>query len=655
MCGIAGLVQLDDRPFDSPLLEAMTRALAHRGPDGEGYVLLSLDRHDKPFPVAGSLEPPSGRGRLLPASFRVGLGHRRLAIVDLTPLGHQPMGTEDGLLWITYNGEVYNAPELRRELAEAGHRFLSASDTEVVLAAYREWGVECLSRFNGMFAFAVWDAREQALFCARDRFGIKPFYFRRDGGRFLFGSEIKALLADPAYRARPNDARLYDYLTRGFLDHRTGTCFAGIHQLGPGEWMKVFPHATRAGGQRLGLVRERWWHLPTAVRSVAPDEAIEGTRALLHEAVSLQLRADVPVGSCLSGGLDSSSIVCLMARESAGRATPVTVSSCFDDPAYDERAYIGHVVAATGVVNHQVCPDPMALYAAMPAWMRHQEEPVAGTSILAQWAVMQAASQAGIKVVLDGQGADELLFGYPGFMGSRLADLVRQRRWGTAVEEWRAWKQIHGGLHATAWAGLVRGLVPCGLAARLRVCIMQEDDWMPAPFIRDHRGALEAAAGQEDTRASVLQSHMARAIRHDLPALLHYEDRNSMAFSVEARVPFLDHRLVEWLAALPPETKLASGMTKVVLREAMRGILPEAVRTRKDKMGFVTPQDRWLRVALKPEIDSLLASDRMRSRPYWKRDMLRDRYARYCAGDLSIGPIVWRWVNTEWWLRTYCD
>jgi asparagine synthase (glutamine-hydrolysing) len=282
----------------------------------------------------------------------------------------------------------------------------------------------------------------------------------------------------------------------------------------------------------------------------------------------------------------------------------------------------------------------------------HHEEPVAGMSVLAQWEVMRAVGGAGIKVVLDGQGGDEVLCGYPGFAGSRLADLVREGRWLAAIGEWHAWRRMHGGLQPTALAGLVRGLLPHRASSWLRNRVMSHSAWMNRQFFMAHHCDDEP---RHSPKRSVLDTHVARTITQDLPALLHFEDRNSMAFSVEARLPFLDHRLVEWLVQVPPALKLSKGMTKVVLRQAMAGVLPDDVRLRTDKMGFVTPEDEWLRGPWRLQIEGLLNSDRMRERPYWRVDVLKDWYRRYCQGNLAVGPAVWRWVNLELWLRRFCD
>lgn len=653
MCGIAGIVEADGHPVDGRLLEAMTSSLVHRGPDAEGYVLLVPDDREKPLVVHGPLAESVGsrHGR-----FTIGLGHRRLAIVDRTPLGHQPMGTADGRLWITYNGEVYNAPELRRELIGLGVPFRSSTDTEVVLEAYRQWGRACLSRFNGMFAFALWDSRERQLFCARDRFGIKPFYYREDRGRVVFASEIKALLCDPSSRPRPNEPAVYAYLTQSLQDHTASTFFEGVQQLAPGECMTVRAGQGARRGQGWAVTRERWWRLPEGTRTADAEEAAGTLRDLLQDCVRLELRADVPLGSCLSGGLDSSTIVCLMSRLLPRGAGPLrTFSVCHQDGRFDERRFIQPVVAATGAVNHEIFPDPGPLFDELPAILRHQEEPVAGTSVLAQWTVMRAAGQAGVKVLLDGQGADELLLGYPGYLGSHLADLVRTGRWLAGVREWRAWRAVHGGLHRTARANFVRGFLPEGPARWLRGRVLGDDAWLESDFARRCRRDGPGRSSGEPGGRTALGAHVLRSVTQDLPALLHYEDRNAMAFSVEARVPFLDHRLVEWLVRLPPELKLRRGLTKVILREAMEGILPEEVRRRTDKMGFVTPEDAWLRGPWRRKIEAVLDSDSLQSRPYWRAPVLKDWYRRYCERRMAIGPTVWRWVNLELWLRQFCD
>src|SRR5438093_431410 len=340
MCGIAGIYSTAGRPIDLRLLEAMTQVLTHRGPDGEGYALLAHNGKGKPIAVTGSLRASV---RSVPHNYTVGFGHRRLAVLDPSPLGHQPMSSEDGLVWITYNGEVYNYLELRKDLQQRGFHFRSMTDTEVVLKAYEEWGIDCLQRFNGMFAFALWDAKHERLFCARDRMGMKPFYYRLSGDGLIFGSEIKALLADASGKLSPNLRMVHDFLVLGLQDHTEETCFEGIRQLPSGHYLCL---------ERGRLNVQRWWRLERAENHSDIDDqsAIESFRLLFEDAVRLHLRSDVSVGSCLSGGLDSSSIVCTVHRVLGGNRERregrcfKTFSSCFHDPTCDERDYLRAVV-----------------------------------------------------------------------------------------------------------------------------------------------------------------------------------------------------------------------------------------------------------------------------------------------------------------------
>jgi asparagine synthase (glutamine-hydrolysing) len=386
---------------------------------------------------------------------------------------------------------------------------------------------------------------------------------------------------------------------------------------------------------------------------VSRSDAIARTRELIQDCVRLQLRADVPVGSCLSGGLDSSTIVCLMRSQLGRSAALQTFSSCHDYPGYDERPYIQTVVAKTGVRNVPVIPDPEKLWDSIPEILWHHEEPVSGTSVLAQWEVMQAARRAGAKVLLDGQGADEILLGYPRFVGFHLADLIRAGRWREGWREWSAWTRLHGRLHRTTVAGVVRGLLPSRSVRWLRAQVSQDGTWLQRSFLDSVHGWK--GSEPSGTADSVLRMQVVRILTEELPALLHFEDRSSMACSVEARVPFLDHRLVSWLVGLPTEYKLHRGITKLILRDAMVGVLPEEIRQRRDKMGFVTPEDEWLRVRWRRQIEQLLASDRLASRPYWKAPALGHWYHRYCRGDAAMKSTIWRWISLEAWLRRFCD
>src|SRR5690242_10909619 len=425
MCGIAGVYDRDGRA-DLGRLHQMSRLLRHRGPDDGGLVLLdargggahTMGGPDTPAEVYASTLPYAP-GRTTPGReepvFGIGLLQRRLAIVDLSPAGHGPMCDASRRLWITYNGEIYNWVELKAELESLGERFVSLCDVEVVLAAYRRWGQDCLRRFNGMFAFALWDADRRELFCARDRFGVKPFVYQFDGRRFAFASEPKALALTQAHRIQPRLEAIRDLVALDWVDHGTGTFFEGITQLPAGHSLTV--------GER-GFAITRWWTLDPERR--ATGNRAEWTRdfALLFEdAVRIRMRADVPVGSCLSGGLDSTSVVTTAATFTDAPLHAFTVA--YDEgPAYDERPYMRAAIEASGATSHLVVPDGRDFWAVFDALAAQQDEPTAGSGLFSQWKVMELAHGAGLKVLLDGQGGDETLAGYARYLPMRLRDLA---------------------------------------------------------------------------------------------------------------------------------------------------------------------------------------------------------------------------------------
>ena len=602
MCGIAGQYCLNGTAPDAKLLAEMSRRLAHRGPDSEG---------------ARSHGP-------------VGLVYRRLAIIDLSEDGSQPMTNEDGTLWLVFNGEIYNFIELREELVLKGHRFHSKSDSEVILHAYEEWGTGCLERFNGMWAFAIWDERQQRLFCARDRLGIKPFYYTQEGNSFLFASEIKALLAYPHVGKNPDDVTLGTFLAWGVLDHSARTMFEGISQLKPAHAMVV----TAAGPEP----SFRYWdvNVNPAVHSDVPDgEAASRLLAILRDAVRIHLRSDVAVGTCLSGGIDSSTLTVLInnlirdeASSSVGNRQK-TFSAVFTDTRFDESRYIDEIAAATGVDAHRVEPTPQHLWDDIDRLVYMQDEPFGSLSIYAQYCVMRLAKE-NVKVVLDGQGADELLAGYLAYQGSYTGMLLRSFRWGTALTEITGSLRHHRGFFRSS----LRQLIERRMRRNLLKCAAEK--------ISRYNGNLDRVLYRELTATN-------------LPALLHYEDRNSMAFSIESRVPFLDYRFVEYAASLPLNQKIRGGVTKTALRTAIKGIVPEAIRCRMDKMGFVTPEEVWMRDELRPFVLDILSSGAFRDRPYWDAEAVIRNYLAFLEGRSAYSPEIWRVICTELWLRKFFD
>jgi asparagine synthase (glutamine-hydrolysing) len=604
VCGLCGVVA-PGRPPETDAVERMLDGLGHRGPDGRGVF----------------------------AEDGVALGHLRLAIIDLSDAGLQPF--ELGGLRLLHNGEIYNYVELREELRTRGHAFRSQTDTEVLLAAYREWGEACVERFNGIWAFAIWDPERRTLFASRDRFGVKPLYYRLDGDRLAFASEPWALRGDTP---RPNLEAVRDYLEQGWLDHGEETFFAGVRRLPPAHNLSFGPD---------GLRLRRYWSLEPRD---APADPVAAVRETFLDAVRLQLRSDVPVGTALSGGIDSSAIAVAVAE--LGHAHQKTISAYFDDVGYDERPYARAVVDATGAEPHWVSFTARELVENLPAIVRAQGEPFGSTSIAAGWHVMRAARSAGLTVMLDGQGGDELFAGYRAAYGYRVADLVAQGRVVEAGRELSAFWSRHGSSPVAAVGVLARPFLPhaVGAAGRAR---LKGSATLAHPSLRGLPRAVDANGHPFPDR---LRRHLAQTLtRRGLPELLRYEDRNSMAHSIEARVPFLDHRLVELAYSLDGAELLARGETKAVLRRALRDLLPAQVRDRKDKLGFVTPEGRFMREALGELAAETFASTEFRGRGLVDPAAAQERLRRHRAGDVTAGMELWRALNVELWAQALLD
>jgi asparagine synthase (glutamine-hydrolysing) len=618
MCGLCGIAALG-RPPEAETVAAMSELIAHRGPDGDGI-----------FATTG-----------------VALGSRRLAILDLSDAGAQPFASADGRLHLVHNGEIYNYRELRSELSGRGHRFASATDTEVILAAYREWGERCVERFNGMWAFALWDEHEQRLFCSRDRFGVKPFYYRLDGARLVFASELKAFRADPQSPLHANERIVRDFVSNDWFDHTDETFFAGIVKLPPAHTLVL---------DRDGLRLRRYWSLE--LREPPAGDPVDAVRDLFVDSVRLRLRSDVPVGTCLSGGIDSSAVVGvidLLLREEAENARPVgerqqTFTAYFEQPGFDERPYAQAVVARTKVEPHWISFTSADLVANLPAIVEAHDEPFRSTSICAGWYVMREAARAGVKVVLDGQGGDEVLAGYPAYFSARYADLLTQGRLRSLARELAEHRRLYGSRRALAT--LARPFAPAALEARLR-----ERRTGNASLLHEDLRALpetpELDGSPFPDRLRRLQTRILTV--RGLPELLHAEDRNSMAHSIEARVPFLDYRFVELMLSLEGGQLIERSRTKAILRRAVGDLLPPSVRERTDKLGFVTPEATWFRGALGDLAADVFSSNRFRDRGFVDARRVRRRLERHRRGELDAGFELWRALNLELWARAFLD
>ncbi len=657
MCGIVGAVGIG-RPIDLAVLQRMNDLQAHRGPDGEGFLLGWLSagqfhhsfrphttQHDAAIPVT------------------VGLGHRRLAILDLSDRGLQPMTVDQGHEWIVFNGEIYNHRELRAELETLGYRFTTRTDTEVLLQAYRHWGETCLARLDGMFAFAIWDGREGRLFCARDRLGIKPFYYATTAGTFLFASEIKALLAFPGLSPTPDDDAVLGFLVHANCDYGERTLLSSVKALPPAHMLTL--HAATGSLATRGY----WQPLPRAPNGSGDREKLDGLRTLLIDTICRHLISDVQVGSCLSGGLDSSTVVSLVGkiwreRPEAARAlgdTFHTFTACYEDRAFDERDYALAVAGAAGATPHLAFPAPedfLETFARM-AW--HLDMPFGELTYYAQWRVMRAAKEAGVKVLLDGQGGDEVFGGYAKFRYAYLASLLRTgqlrrllREFGqTLLQGDRYVLDIRNGYRYLPRR--LRRLL--GVDGLLRQAV--HTDWNRAvsgestPATRWWRYASQAAS--DDSPATIMQRMQIDDLFVDtLPMLLRMEDRSSMAFSLEARVPLLDHHVVDYGLSLPDDLKIRNGWSKFAVRRAMQGIVPDLVRMRKTKLGFSVPGQRWLAADLRPQVTALV-EDTLRCQKYVDTKVLRRWYGapRAAAASTESYLGLFRVLSLEMWMRAF--
>jgi asparagine synthase (glutamine-hydrolysing) len=616
MCGIAAMLALNGSAVEASRLERMTSIIAHRGPDDAG------------FHYSGA----------------VGLGFRRLSILDLTPAGHQPMSIADGQVTIIFNGEIYNFVELRSELQGLGHVFRSTGDTEVLLHAYLQWGKDCLSKLNGMWAFVIHDARTGTLFGARDRFGIKPLFRFRGRDHVLFASEIKAILASGLCSPAVNSSVAASYLTDGRLDESEATFYAGIMQVPP-----AFAFELRSSGQ---YKQWRYWDILDS-RSVDLDEPAKGFAELFEDAVRLHMRSDVPVGIHLSGGLDSTAIACASARvrKETGASGALSVFS-YMAPEFDESEYIRATVALTGAHLIELETSPEQLWADLQRMLWFQDEPVHTLTALVGFQLMRATATHGIKVVLNGQGADETLAGYPNYFRNYWAGVARSSGLREVWREVKANAGVHDGASPARLVGqlllrrsfdLLWTIGPYRALSVRRRNARARDGWFTPDLLRELPDSYPASP--TDLRGALAYSQAVAP----LPLYLRLEDRNAMAHSIEARLPFLDYRLAEFAFSLPDHWKMRGPWNKFILRQAMAGRIPENVRMRADKMGFPVPARKWFAGQLfEPVIDLLTSRNAVQSGRY-RMEVVRRDIERHRRGEADFTDELFAVAQFELW------
>ncbi|MBM6593018.1 asparagine synthase (glutamine-hydrolyzing) [Microvirga pudoricolor] len=608
MCGISGIFNLSGEPVHRPEVEAMMQRQRHRGPDDVGTFIED----------------------------NIGLGFVRLSILDLTSAGHQPMISDDGRYVLIFNGEIYNYLEIKKELSYT-YEFQTRSDTEVLLKAYCHWGDDCLRRFNGMFAFAIYDRRTKTLFAARDRFGVKPFYYYLTHDTFVFASEIPPIFEHVRRLGKslqPDDQVLYDYLMHSRTDVDENTFVKQIKKLKHGQCVTVVRNEAKV---------KCWYQLQ--------DHLVEGWSGpeeyydTLKSAIALRLRSDVPVGICLSGGLDSSSIASMLIN-GLHKSDYYAFSAIYGDGRTgDERSFIQEYESQLENLVY-VLPTEETLLTDFDDLMRCHFEPFGGLSIYSQFKVMKDASSH-LNVLMDGQGADEQLGGYPYFFGSFFRELLSTGQILRLLHEAKTYYKHHRSFQALAYLGYY--MVPSKVKSAISYRAAQG---VSSSFHQKHARDTQIPQKLYDPKSlkeSLLQ-HFESKLEHNLK----WNDLNSMYFSVELREPFLDYRLVEKTLASPAEFQIRHGTTKWILREAMRDCLPERIRTRQDKIGFENPANDWMRSPLfQRKADEALASVAFTQSGYFDVETCRERLKLHRQGSLHIARDIWKWIEVANFLKKF--
>jgi asparagine synthase (glutamine-hydrolysing) len=649
MCGVCGEIDFNNGVKDGAI-RRMCKTLTHRGPDDEGIIFVKGNQYLE-------MKNPS---EFLPeqGNFEVALGHRRLSIIDLSYTGHQPMCNEDERIWIVFNGEIYNFQELRQRLEGKGHRFKSKSDTEVILHGYEEWGVECLNHFRGMFAFAIWDSKLQRLFMARDRLGKKPLVYFSQNGRFAFASEIKALLQLPNIERKVNDIAIHHYLTYQYVPS-PDTIFEGIKKLPPAHYLLY----DRDGSLKI----ERYWKLnfDENLRTESDIKELEDRiRTELEESVKIRLISDVPLGAFLSGGVDSSLIVGIMAKLSG---KPVkTFSIGFEEKEFDELSYARIVSDHFGTEHHEFIVEPNAIEI-LPRLVWHYNEPFADSSAIPTYYVAKMTKDY-VKVVLTGDAGDENFAGYPRYLRSKwlifflkLPEMLRRDLLPPFLKmiaqfHWRE-KTFN---RLAAYIESISSNQARNYAEQVKIFNAGEKRSLYSPEFIEAMGSIDSfeyllSKFEEAETADLIEQLLYLDINTYLPEdLLVKMDIATMANSLEARVPFLDHQFMEFIATIPPRLKLKGALTKYILKETFSDFLPQPILTR-GKMGFGVPVSRWFRNELKDYVYEILLEPRTINRGYFKRKGIERLLADHIELRYDYSPKIWALLFLEMWFRVFMD
>jgi asparagine synthase (glutamine-hydrolysing) len=607
MCGISGIIHFDKKPVEESSLRKMMAMMKHRGPDDEGIYVKN----------------------------NIGFGFVRLSILDLSSAGHQPMLSNDGRYVIILNGEIFNYIELREELKEF-YNFASNTDTEVLLASYLKWGENCLARLNGMFAFMILDTITMEVFGARDRFGIKPFYYFLDKDVFIFGSDIPPVLSQINEKARAEESVIFDYLVFNRTNHTDKTFFQNIRKVPHG-------HSVSIKGSRVEL--KRWYDLSSNVNNYN-DLKFDENDFLeeLMNSISLQLRSDVTVGTCLSGGLDSSAITSLILRNK-NRDKLHSFSAVYGKGHIgDESEYIAEY-KNTNLDKHFTYPTSSSLLEDMHKYIISLTEPVPTTSGYAEYKVMELAKN-NCTVILNGQGADEILAGYHYFYGYYFHDLLKEYKWGRLLNELYHYTKLQKSDRALRYFAF--SIYP-RLLRHYKGHRFIENSFYERYYSADNV-VLDSFYDSKNLKEFLIK-HFEYKFEHHLL----WADKTGMNFSLETRFPFLDHNLVEKTLSLNSDSYIKNGYTKIIMRNALKGILPEKIRLRKDKIGFSTPEQEWFKdVKLLSLLTDIVNSDSFKNRGYFDVKNCKTKLENYKRNKRGSKDF-WKWIHLELWFRQYID
>lgn len=627
MCGILGIYNFNkEDSIKKSELRKGSEVISHRGPDAEGYFI----------------------------SDNIGMACRRLSIIDLSSKANQPLTNEDESIWLVFNGEVYNFIELRNELIPNGHHFSSNTDAEVIIHAYEEFGQDCVKRFNGMWAFVLFDKRKKEFFCSRDRLGVKPFYYHRNRKRFVCSSEIKSLLTLSDIRPEENQGRVYDFILYGYLDTSNETMFKDILQLPPAHNMLI-----KDGNISL----YKYWDLADRTNNydcvVKDDNHIDQRfRELLYNSVKIRTRSDVPIYTLLSGGLDSSAIVSVLDRLKKDKKLNMdikTISVVHDKKKINEYRYVKDLLRDRDIHNKQIRFNEADFLKEMENIIYIQDEPFPYLSLVNHYFIMKEMKREGIKVLLSGQGADESMYGYiPMLFSYYFADLFTTLKFSKLFREVAFHLKLKEVSLAVFFLQMFKGLFPRPIASFFKSAIVEKSLRFVKPAIQKRHGIGIYKFDAYKKNYTSLNNHMYRMLRYEsLPKILHFSDRNSMAFSIEERAPFLDFNLLEFLFSLSNDQKVKDGVSKIIMRRSLKGILPYSIVHRKTKLGFNVPEEDWIK---SDELFNFIM--RAENTRYLKDSIINEKvfkeeYVKYNKGRSGYNQTLWRVINYALWRKRF--